>query len=334
MSAPVDTMMAIEITEPGGPEVLRATQRPRPEPVAGEVLIEVRAAGVNRPDCMQRAGNYPVPAGASDIPGLEVAGRVVALGEGVTEISEGDDVCALVAGGGYAEYCVAPVAQSLRIPVGFDFFEAAGLPETFFTVWDNVFTRGRLAAGETLLVHGGASGIGTTAIQLAVATGAEVYVTVSTAEKKSACEALGAKRAINYLDEDFVEVIKQLTGGCGVDVILDIVGDEYTARNLSILATEGRLVQIALLAGAATAQINLVTVMQKRLTITGSTLRPRSVELKHEIAKTLEALVWPLLDEGKLRPIIQQTFALADAVKAHKIMEANQTIGKLILTME
>jgi NADPH2:quinone reductase len=335
MSEPIpDTMMAIEIIEPGGPEVLRATERPTPQPAEGEVLIKVRAAGVNRPDCMQRAGKYPAPPGASDIPGLEVSGTVVALGDGVSEPAIGSELCALVAGGGYAQYCVAPSALCLRVPTGFDSLEAAGLPETFFTVWDNVFTRGRLAAGETLLVHGGASGIGTTAIQLAKAIGAHCYVTVSTAEKQSACEALGAERAINYRDEDFVAVVNELTDGRGVDVILDIVGGDYTPRNLSILASEGRLVQLALLGATATSEVNLATVMQKRLTITGSTLRPRSVELKHEIAKALEALVWPLLDEGKLRPIIQQAFPLAEAHKAHETMEANQTIGKLILTVE
>ena len=324
------TMAAIEILAPGGPEVLRLTQRPSPKPGPGEVLIRVIAAGVNRPDVMQRQGHYPPPPGAPDIPGLEVAGLVVGVGESVSSIRPGDRVCALVAGGGYAEYCVAPARQCLPIPRGLDFIEAAGIPEAFFTVWSNVFDRGRLAAGESLLVHGGSSGIGTTAIQLAHARGARVLATAGSPEKCKACERLGAERAINYRCEDFVEVVRELTGGRGVSVILDMVGGDYFARNLEALAVEGRLIQIAFLKGPR-AEINLALLMQRRLTLSGSTLRPRSVEEKGAIAQAVHKEIWPLIEAGRVRPVIQATFPLAAAAEAHRLMETGSHIGKIIL---
>ena len=279
-------MAAIEIVAAGGPEVLRLARRPTPKPGVGEVLIRVTAAGVNRPDVMQRQGHYPPPPGASDIPGLEVAGVIVCIGENVTSPGVGESVCALVAGGGYAEYCVAPTPQCLPIPRGLDSVQAAGIPETFFTVWTNVFERGRLAAGESFLVHGGSSGIGTTAIQLARARGARVFATAGSPEKCKTCEQLGAERAINYRTEDFVQVVRELTGGRGVDVILDMVGGDYFPRNMDSLAVEGRLVQIAFLKGAR-AEINLMSIMQRRLRVSGSTLRPRSVEEKGAIARAV-----------------------------------------------
>ena len=327
-----DSMTAIEIKAPGGPEALTPTLRPVPRPGPGEVLIQVTAAGVNRPDVLQRQGGYPPPKGASDIPGLEVAGTVVALGPGATRWREGDELCALVAGGGYAEFCAAPEAQCLPIPAGLDRVRAAALPETFFTVWTNVFERGRLQAGETFLVHGGSSGIGTTAIQLARAFGARVFATAGSAMKCQACEKLGAERAINYREEDFVAVIQQATEQRGVDVILDMVGGDYMQKNIGLLATEGRLVNIAYLKGSKI-ELNFLPVMLKRLTVTGSTLRPRSVAEKGAIARALEEKVWPLLAEGKIAPVIEGRFPLTRAADAHRLMETSAHIGKIMLVV-
>ncbi|MDX2313026.1 MAG: NAD(P)H-quinone oxidoreductase [Gammaproteobacteria bacterium] len=327
------TMRAIEITEPGGPEVLRIGERPVPEPGEGEVLIKVAAAGVNRPDVMQRTGMYPPPPGASDIPGLEIAGTVAALGADAGGVQEGDLVCALVAGGGYADYCVAPASLCLPVPEVLSAAQAAAIPETFFTVWTNVFDRGRLASGESLLVHGGSSGIGTTAIQLAKAFGATVYVTAGSDEKCNACTELGADAAINYRDEDFVARISELTNERGVDVILDMIGGDYLPRNLKSLAVEGRIVQIAL-QGGPKVQMNLLPIMLKRLTLTGSTLRPRTVAQKAMIAHSLREKVWPLLESEKVRPIIHATFPLAEASEAHRMMESSQHIGKIVLSDE
>ena len=326
-----ESMLAIEIREPGGPEVLVPVDRPRPEPAPGEVLIRVAAAGVNRPDVLQRRGHYPPPPGASDIPGLEVAGVIEAVGPDAGEWQVGDRVCALVAGGGYAEYCAAPAAQCLPIPRSLSFIQAAALPEALFTVWTNVFERGRLQAGESILVHGGSSGIGTTAIQLARAFGARVFATAGTAEKCAACERLGAERAVNYRETDFAEAVRQLTGGRGVDVILDIVGGEYLARNLDSLAPDGRLVVIAVMGGAR-APLDLLPVLQRRLTITGSTLRPRPVAAKGAIARALRRHVWPLLESGAVAPLIYQVFPLRQAADAHRVMESSRHIGKLVLT--
>ena len=323
-------MTAIEIREPGDPHVLVPVERPRPEPGAGEVLIEVAAAGVNRPDVFQRRGRYPPPPGASDIPGLEVAGAIAAVGADVGEWRPGDRVCALVAGGGYAEFCVAPAGQCLPIPGRLDMIAAAAIPETFFTVWTNVFDRGRLRAGESILIHGGSSGIGTTAIQLARAREARVFATAGSAAKCAACERLGAERCVNYREADFVDVVNRATGGRGVDVILDMVGGPYFPRNLATLAMEGRLVEIATL-GGATAEINIQTVMQRRLTITGSTLRARPVAEKAAIASALRANVWPLLESGEVTPIVFKTFPLRDAAAAHALMESSQHIGKIVL---
>ncbi len=324
------TMRAIEIRNPGGPEELVVTDLSTPLPGAGEVLIKVTAAGVNRPDVMQREGKYPPPPGASDILGLEVAGIITELGEGVTEWRLGDRVCALVAGGGYAEFCVASASTCLPVPTGVSMMEAAAMPETFFTVWANVFERGQLVKGERLLVHGGASGIGTTAIQMAAAFGATVFATAGSAEKCAACERLGATRAINYHEEDFVDVIKALTDNAGVNVVLDMVGGSYTPRNLNLLAKEGRLVQIAILGGPKT-EINWIPVMLRRLTLTGSTLRSRPIAVKAAIAKALQAKVWPLVDSGKIRPVIHATFPLEEAAEAHRVMEEGHHIGKLVL---
>ena len=326
------SMTAIEISEPGGPGVLTPAQRPVPEPGHGEILVRVAAAGVNRPDCLQRRGAYPPPPGASDIPGLEIAGEVVQVGSGVAEWAPGDEVCALVSGGGYAEYCVVPEPQALAPPTGFDMVRAAALPETFFTVWSNLFERARLVGGERLLVHGGSSGIGTTAIQLGCAFGVRVFATAGTAEKCAACAELGAERAIDYRNEDFVAVVKELTGGEGVDVILDMVGGDYIQRNLAALAPEGRLVQIAYLKGSKV-EVDFMPLMRKRLTLTGSTLRPRPVEAKAAIAEALRERVWPLLDEGRIGPVIDSTYALKDAAKAHARMESGEHIGKIVLTV-
>lgn len=327
------TMTAIEIAESGGPEVLRPVERPVPAPEAGEILIAVAAAGINRPDVVQRLGLYPPPPGASDLPGLEVAGTVAAIGEGVSQWKEGDGVCALIAGGGYAEYAVAPVPQVLPVPGGLDMIQAAGIPETFFTVWANIFDRGHLTAGESILIHGGSSGIGTTAIQLARAFGATAYVTVGSAEKAAFCEELGAAKAINYREQDFVEEIKALTGGAGVDVILDMIGGDYLPRNIRILRPDGRLLQIALMGGAK-GELDLGRVMTRRLTVTGSTLRPRSVDTKGAIAAALHEHVWPLFEGGKIGPVIHQSFPLAEASKAHELMESSRHIGKIILTVK
>jgi putative PIG3 family NAD(P)H quinone oxidoreductase len=325
-------MTYIRIKRFGPPEVLVPDRMPVPRPGPGEVLIKVAAAGINRPDVAQRQGGYPPPPGASDVPGLEVAGEIAAVGEGVGRWQAGMPAMALVTSGGYAEYCLAPAPQVLPIPPGLSPVEAGGVPETFFTVWTNVFDRGRLQAGESFLVHGGSSGIGTTAIQLAHAFGATVFATVGSEDKQKACEALGARRAINYRSQDFVEVVKAETGGKGVDVILDMVGGAYVERNLQALAVEGRLVQIAWLQGPKV-QANFVQLMLKRLTWTGSTLRPRSVEQKGEIARALEARVLPLLEQGKVRPLIHRTFPLAEAAAAHALMESSQHIGKIVLTV-
>lgn len=327
-----DSMTAIEIAEPGGPEVLRPVMRPVPRPGPGEILVKVRAAGVNRPDVMQRKGQYPPPPGASDIPGLEIAGTVAALGDGVAALAPGDALCALVAGGGYAEYCVAPAPQCLPVPAGLGMVEAAALPETCFTVWDNVFTRGRLAAGETLLVHGGSSGIGTTAIQIARARGARVLTTAGSDEKCRACKALGAARAINYRTEDFVAAVKEVTDGKGVDVVLDMVGGDYVGRNLNALGQGGRLVQIAIQKGTK-AEIAVHLIMVKQLTITGSTLRARPVAEKGAIARAVRETVWPLIEKGKFKPLIHKTFPLSAASEAHALMDSSAHIGKIVLTV-
>jgi NADPH2:quinone reductase len=323
-------MTAIEIREPGPPEVLRAVQRPVPEPAAGEVLIRVVAAGVNRPDVMQRKGSYAPPPGVTDIPGLEVAGEVVHAGPGVSEPVIGAKVCALVAGGGYAQYALAPAVQCLPVPAPLSLDEAAALPETFFTVWLNVFERARLQGGETLLVHGGASGIGTTAILLAKAFGARVIVTAGSATKCAACRELGADHAINYREGDFVEATLRFTEGRGADVILDMVGGDYLARNVAAAATEGRIALIAT-QGGARAQLDLHPLLVKRLTITGSTLRPQSVANKGRLAATLREKVWPLFSSRGLKPLIHARFPLADAAAAHKLMESDTHVGKIIL---
>jgi putative PIG3 family NAD(P)H quinone oxidoreductase len=325
-------MHAVAIREPGGPEVLTLEERPVPVPGEGEVLIRVAAAGVNRPDVIQRQGRYPPPPGASDLPGLEVAGEVVAAGGGVTRWHVGDEICALLSGGGYAEYAVAPAGQCLPCPAGLSLVDAAALPETCFTVWTNVFERGRLRPGETLLVHGGSSGIGTTAIQCARQYGAVVYATAGSVEKVQACEALGATRGINYRSEDFVTVCRATTDGRGVDVILDMVGGTYIPRNVDLLAEDGRLVQIALLEGAQ-ATLNFGVIMRRRLTITGSTLRPRSVEEKTRLAREVETHVWPWVAQGVVRPQIFATLPLAEAAEAHRLMESSRHIGKIVLTV-
>ena len=333
MTAPAipSRMTAIEISEPGGPEVLAPVEREVPEPAPGEVLVAVEAAGVNRPDVMQRQGLYPPPPGASDIPGLEIAGTVVGLGDGVDTPALGSRVCALVTGGGYAEYCAAAAPLCLPMPAGLDAAEAAALPETFFTVWTNVFDRARLSEGESLLVHGGSSGIGTTAIQLARAFGATVYVTAGSKAKCDACLALGADAAISYREDDFVERIGALTGGRGVDVVLDMIAGDYLARNLKCLATEGRLVIIAVQHGPKVEQLNVLPIMLRRLTVTGSTLRPRSVEQKAAIARAIRAKVWPLIEAGRVRPIVHARFPLADAAGAHRLMESGEHVGKIML---
>ena len=325
-------MIAIEIREPGDPNVLVPVERPIPEPADGEVLVKVAAAGVNRPDIFQRRGRYPPPPGVTDIPGLEIAGTIERIGPHVHGFGVGDAVCALVAGGGYAAFCTAPAPQCLPIPRGLDLTTAAAIPETFFTVWHNVFERGRLQAGESLLVHGGSSGIGTTAIQLAHARGARVFTTAGSAEKCAACQRLGAERAIDYRTEDFVAVVKQATEGRGVDVILDMIGGEYFARNIDALALEGRLVEIATLAGVK-AEVNIQTIMQRRLTVTGSTLRARPIADKGVIAASVRTQVWPLLESGIVKPIIFKTFPLRDAAAAHALMESSQHIGKIVLTI-
>ena len=326
-------MTGVEISKPGGPDVLTAVERPDPSPGRGEVLIRVAAAGVNRPDVMQRRGAYPPPPGASDLPGLEVAGEIAAVGDGTGEWKVGDRVCALVAGGGYATLCVAPAPQCLPVPANLDFVSAAAIPETFFTVWTNVFDRGRLKAGEDALFHGGSSGIGTTAIQLARARGSRVFVTAGSDEKCRACEQLGAAHAINYKTRDFVEAVRELTHNRGVDLILDIIGGSYVGRNLSVLAVDGRLVQIGLQSGESTVSVDLLRILSRRATLTGSTLRPRSVEEKGQIAAALRREVWPLLESGAVTPVIFRTFPLRDAAAAHRLMESSDHIGKIVLTV-
>jgi len=327
-------MKAIEITVFGAPEVLQLGERPMPVPGAGELLIRVAASGINRPDVLQRTGNYPVPPGASDIPGLEVAG-VIEQGDAQELLrygfKTGDRVCALVAGGGYAEYCVAPIAQCLPVPQGLSDVEAASLPETFFTVWSNVFDRGRLQAGESLLIQGGSSGIGVTAIQMAKAMGAQVLVTAGSDEKCAACLALGADHAINYKTHDFQAEVKRLTGGRGVDVILDMVAGAYVAKEIECLSEDGRLVIIAV-QGGVKSEINAGLVLRRRLTVTGSTLRARPIAFKAAIAQACLKSVWPLIENGQIKPVIHSTFAAADAAKAHALMESNQHIGKIVLT--
>jgi len=324
-------MTAIEIAAPGGPEQLKPTKRPVPVPGSDDVLIRVAAAGVNRPDIMQRQGRYPPPPGASDLPGLEVAGEVAAVGANVSSFNVGDKVTALLAGGGYAEYAVASAALCLTVPAGLSMVEAAAIPETFFTVWTNLFERGRCKAGDTVLIHGGTSGIGTTAIQLATALGARVFATAGSDDKARACERLGALRGINYKTEDFVEVLREATEGRGVDVILDIVGGSYLAHNLEIAAVEGRLCVISLLGGAR-AELNLGVMLSKRLTVTASTLRARTVPEKAAVADAVHCHVWPLLIDGRVRPVIYKTFPLADASAAHALMETSNHIGKIVLT--
>ena len=324
------SMTVIEAREAGGPEVLVAVERPVPEPGQGEVLIMVAAAGVNRPDVVQRQGLYPPPKGASDLLGLEVAGHIAALGPGVERYKIGDAVCALVNGGGYAEYAVAPEATTLPLPRGLSFDEAASLPETVFTVWHNVFERGDLKTGEWLLVHGGGGGIGTTAIQIASALGAKVTTTVGSAANVRDCEALGAVRAINYREEDFVEVVREITDGHGADVILDMVGGDYIERNLRAAALEGRIVQIAFLKGSKV-EIDLMRLMMRRLTLTGSTLRAQPAEAKARMAKAIEQLLWPLFGEGRLKPVIDSSFKLEDAAGAHRRIDDPEHIGKIVL---
>jgi NADPH2:quinone reductase len=324
-------MTAIEIAGAGGPEVLRAVERPVPQPAPGEVLVQVEGAGVNRPDVMQRLGVYPPPPGASDIPGLEIAGTIVRVPSNGGRWQVGDRVCALVSGGGYAEYCAAPAVQCLPVPHGMDAVTTAAIPEAFFTVWTNLFQRGGLRAGERALIHGGTSGIGTTAIQLARVYDAVVFATAGSEEKCDACRRLGAALAINYRSEDFAEVVRAETSGAGVDIILDIIGGDYFARNLESLALNGRLVQIGLLGGARAA-IDLTRVLHRRLTITGSTLRVRTVEEKGALARDVEANLWPLLAAGRVAPIIDRTFPLSQAAEAHRRMESSKHIGKIVLT--
>jgi putative PIG3 family NAD(P)H quinone oxidoreductase len=325
-------MRVVEIAKPGPPDVLRIAERPTPTPGAGEVLIKVVAAGVNRPDVLQRLGKYPSPPGASDIPGLEVSGHIEERGDGVVQWRPGDAVCALVAGGGYAEYSVAPQAQCLRPPDAVPLIDSAGIPETFFTVWSNVFGRGRLQRNETILIHGGSSGIGTTAIQLAAAFGARVFTTAGTEEKCEACRGLGAELAVNYRSTDWVAACKEATSGRGVDVILDMVGGDYVTRNLDLLAVDGRLVQIAFLK-TSKVELDLMQVMRRRLTITGSTLRPRSPEEKGQIARALEQKVWPLIEDGRVKPIVHARFPLERAADAHAMMDAGEHIGKILLVV-
>jgi NADPH2:quinone reductase len=323
-------MRAIEISQPGPADVLRLCERPVPEFKAGEVLIKVHAAGINRPDVFQRLGSYAPPPGASDLPGLEVAGEIIDGDLAGSRFSKGDLVCALAQGGGYAEYCTAPVAQCLPVPKGLSMLEAASLPETFFTVWSNVFDRAHLMQGETLLVQGGTSGIGVTAIQLAAAMGHRVFATAGSDDKARICEQLGAARGINYKSEDFAAVVKQLTDGKGVDVILDMVGGDYLPREIGCLADDGRIAVIALLGGAK-ATLDLGQVLRRRLTVTGSTLRPRPVEFKARIAAQLRARVWPLLESGAIKPVIHQVFPLEQAAAAHALMESSTHVGKIML---
>ncbi|HSA90630.1 MAG TPA: NAD(P)H-quinone oxidoreductase [Burkholderiales bacterium] len=325
-------MRAVEITQPGGPEVLKPAERPVPVPRDHEILVKVAAAGVNRPDVLQRTGHYPVPPDASDLPGLEVAGEVVKVGSSVKHFKPGDLVCALVHGGGYAEYCVAPEVQALAVPKGLTPVQAASLPETFFTVWSNVYDRGRLAPGETLLVQGGTSGIGVSAIQMAAAMGNRVLATAGSDEKCAACLRLGADKAFNYKTKDWAAEVLSATANKGADVILDMVGGDYVPRELKCLAEEGRLVFIAYLRGPKT-ELNIDTVMRRRLTLTGSTLRPRPVEFKGAIARSLREKIWPLIEAGRIKPEIYRTFPLEQAAEAHRLIESSQHIGKIVLTL-
>lgn len=325
-------MNVVEISTPGGPEVLKPAVRDVPKPGHNQILIQVAAAGVNRPDALQRAGKYAPPPGASDLPGLECSGTVAAIGEGVTRLAVGDSVCALLPGGGYAEYVVTPADHALPVPAGLNMVQAAALCETYFTVYSNVFMRGGLKAGEVFLVHGGSSGIGTTAIQLAVKAGARVFATAGSAEKCAKCVELGAERAINYKDEDFVAVMAEITGGKGVDLILDMVGGSYIPRNIKALALDGRLVQIAFLE-APVAELNFAQIMVKRLTVTGSTLRPQSDLAKANIARLLEENIWPMLTDGAIAPVMDSTYPLAQAADAHARMESSAHIGKIVLTV-
>jgi NADPH:quinone reductase len=325
-------MRAVEISKPGAPEVLRVADLPRPAPRPNEIVVKVAAAGVNRPDVLQRMGHYPVPPDASPLPGLEIAGEVAELGAAVKLWQRGDKVCALVNGGGYAEYCAVPETQALPIPRGLSATEAASLPETCFTVWANVYDRGRLAPGETLLVQGGTSGIGVTAIQMAAATGNRVFATAGSDEKVAACVRLGAEKAFNYKTQDWVAEVRAATGGKGVDVILDMVGGDYVPRELKCLAEEGRLVFIAYLRGPRS-ELDIDAVMRKRLTVTGSTLRPRSTEFKGSLARHLREKIWPLIEAGRIRPQVYKTFPLAEAAEAHRLMESSQHIGKIVLTV-
>lgn len=326
-----ETMRQIRFAEAGGPEVIAVETVPVPRPGPGQVLIEVVAAGVNRPDIMQRSGNYPPPKGATAVPGLEVAGRIVALGEGADELAIGDEVCALVISGGYAEFTLAESGHCLPKPKPLSLVEAAGLPETYFTVYSNVIERGRLKAGESFLVHGGSSGIGSTAIQIAKHHGARVFATAGSEEKCAFCRELGADAAINYREADFAEEVKRLTEGKGVDVILDMVGAAYLAKNIASLAVEGRLVQIAFMQGYRVESLNLTPIMLKRLTVTGSTLRARPKADKTAIAQGLAREVWPLLEDGRIRPVIHATFPLAEARQAHELMESSAHLGKILL---
>jgi NADPH2:quinone reductase len=332
MTALPDSMIAIEISTPGGPEVLTAVSRPIPQPGMGEVLIQVAAAGINRPDLLQRQGFYPAPPGASDLPGLEIAGRVVAQGFGAHGFAIGDEVCALVSGGGYAQYATAPAVQCLPIPKGLTPIEGASLPETFFTVYTNLIDRARFKFGDIVLIHGGTSGIGVTAIQMAHALGGKVFATAGSFDKAHACESLGAVHGINYRLEDFVEQVKTLTHGHGADIILDMVGGDYVQRNITCAAVEGRIVNIAFLHGARV-EIDLNQVMRKRLVLTGSTLRPRSVPEKGAIAHELRRRIWPLIESGKIKPVVYRTFPLAEAADAHRLMESSTHIGKIVLTV-
>jgi NADPH2:quinone reductase len=325
-------MRAVEISRPGGPEVLKVADLPKPAPKANEILVKVAAAGVNRPDLLQRAGHYPVPPDASPLPGLEIAGEVAELGAAVKMWQRGDKVCALANGGGYAEYCAVPETQVLPVPKGLSVVEAASLPETFFTVWGNVYDRSRLTPGETLLVQGGTSGIGVTAIQMATATGNPVFATAGSDEKVAACMRLGAQNAFNYKTQDWVAEVRAATGGKGVNVILDMVGGDYVPRELKCLAEEGRLVFIAYLRGPKT-ELDIDAVMRRRLSITGSTLRPRSAEFKGTIARNLREKIWPLIEAGRIKPQVFKTFPLGEAAEAHRLMESSQHIGKIVLTV-
>ena len=326
-------MRYVDLPSFGGPEVMRMATGPVPQPRPGEVIVRVEAAGVNRPDVAQRSGSYPPPKDASPVLGLEVAGEIVALGEGVAGFNIGDSVCGLANGGGYAEYCALPAGQSLPFPEGYDAVRAAALPETFFTVWANLFQMAGLTEGESVLIHGGSSGIGTTAIQLAKAFGAEVFATAGSAEKCAACERLGARRAISYREEDFVEVVKAETGGRGVDVILDMIGAEYFDRNLSALGRDGCLSIIAFLGGAVAEKANLSPIMVKRLTVTGSTMRPRTAEEKKAIRDDLREQVWPLLENGSVAPVVHAVMPFHEVVEAHRLMETSSHIGKIVLDL-